>query len=172
MSDEERRMLTPGDLEVGMAFESPACAGYSKAIEDRIVTVRVLSAGEYMDFREPTGLTEKTIERMKRAADLYSQTPSLTLHQLLKEVAPVDTLKAFFPKPVYRLRMIVKAGEHVGYQVFQGDWLHSYQWFDGNQPAAPKFCAANRDGECTHPGCPQLAKWQNSCPIPDYPEEG
>lgn len=37
---------------------------------------------------------------------------------------------------------------------------------------SPKHCAANRDGECTHPGCPQLLNWGSVCPQPDHPEEG
>lgn len=96
----------------------------------------------------------------------------MKISTMARSLLPAQLAEALYLKPRYRLRMIVKGVDHVGYQVFKGDWLHSYQWFEGNQPAAPKFCAANRDGECTHPGCPQLAKWQNSCPIPDHPEEG
>ena len=90
---------------------------------------------------------------------------------MARALLPTELAEALYPKPRYRLRMIVKAGEHVGYQVFEGSWLHHYQWFDGSRPPAPKFCAANRDGECTHPGCPQIRNWQTSCPVPDHPEE-
>lgn len=38
---------------------------------------------------------------------------------------------------------------------------------------APERCAANRDGECCHPGCPQrrdCEPWATgrNCPIPDF----
>ena len=44
-------------------------------------------------------------------------------------------------------------------------------------PAQPSHCDANRDGECTHPGCPQLLHGEpratgRHCPVPDWPEEG
>lgn len=34
-------------------------------------------------------------------------------------------------------------------------------------PAAkpPRHCAADRDGDCYHPGCPQRVNWQSICPI-------
>lgn len=35
----------------------------------------------------------------------------------------------------------------------------------------PRYCAADRDGDCCHPGCPQRVDWQSSCPIPDEEEE-
>lgn len=88
----------------------------------------------------------------------------------------------WWPRRKWRLRMVIKRGVHVGYQVFSpaerpgtathfnGNFhFHSYQWFPGAEP--PEFCAADRDGDCNHPGCPQLTNWQSRCPIPDYPEE-
>lgn len=35
----------------------------------------------------------------------------------------------------------------------------------------PKYCQADRDGKCTHPGCPQKKDWKPICPRPQYPEE-
>jgi hypothetical protein len=36
---------------------------------------------------------------------------------------------------------------------------------------APKHCAANRDGECSHKGCPQLIDWQPICPIGSHEDD-
>lgn len=39
----------------------------------------------------------------------------------------------------------------------------------------PKYCNASRDGDCSHPGCPQeannRANYKSICPLPQYPEE-
>lgn len=71
-------------------------------------------------------------------------------------------------RPRIRLRMLIKDGVHVGYQrLHEDNTVHSYHWL----PTPPEFCRADRDGDCRHPGCPQLTNWQSSCPIPDYPEE-
>lgn len=74
-------------------------------------------------------LSEETRERIRRAAERFGSTAmtgllyGLMTHERFRGCA----------KPRIRLRMLVKAGAHVGYQQLNPDnSIHSYEWFEEN----------------------------------------
>lgn len=79
--------------------------------------IKVSSPGGW-DYPEAQ-VSAKTEQRIKRAAARFGENAFRNMF-----------LTWYRPRPVIRLRMVVKDGQHVGYQRLNEDHsIHSYTWF-------------------------------------------
>lgn len=80
--------------------------------------IKVSSPGGW-EYPEAGPLNPETALRIKRAAARFGEGAFRNMF-----------LNWYRPRPVIRLRMVVKDGQHVGYQRLNEDHsIHSYTWF-------------------------------------------